>query len=242
MVWLPLLRFFQEGAPPAQTAAVMAKQERRTILNASVRTRESLHLRTGNPEWDLMRRMFLALSFADIALTKPEAERSDAIAVLDRIVDDLLSTLEHEGEPYTFLLPYAQQAPWKTKAGRSLFVDGEVALVLATRRYLGGRPELEAPLQERILAIEQSMGESPSVSGESYPNEAWTFCNTTALAALRIADVVHHTDHGPLAKQWIDYAKAHLIEESSGLLASRYRYDGSMRGPKVHQSLWSRIT
>ena len=96
-------------------------------------------------------------------------------------------------------------------------VDGEVAMVLEARLLLGPRHDLEAPLDVRIAAIERAMGESPTVSGESYPDEAWTFCNTTALAALRMHDARVGTDHGPLARRWLTYAKAHLIDPKTGI-------------------------
>lgn len=36
----------------------------------------------------------------------------------------------------------------------------------------------------RAARIEGAMRRSPTLSAESYPDECWTFCNTTALAAL----------------------------------------------------------
>ncbi len=35
------------------------------------------------------------------------------------------------------------------------------------------------------------MSRSPSLSAESYPDDCWTFCNTTALAGLAMLDRVH---------------------------------------------------
>jgi len=228
LVWLPLLRFVHEA--PAGQVVALERHETRVLADPRARAKDNAQMRQMNPEWDLMRRMFLALSYADLALASPK-EQAHYLALLDLLIDDLLQTLAQD-EPYVFLLPYARGAAWKN-GGRSLFVDGEVALVLEARLFLGPRRDIEAELKTRIEAIERAMGESPSVSGESYPDEAWTFCNTTALAALRIHDARMSTDHGPLARRWIAYAKANLREPRTGLLASRYRYDGHIdEGPE----------
>lgn len=222
------LRFLFEGR--ASDVTRLQHHEARALADASARQRDNDRIRQANPEWDLLRRMYLALSFADVALSEPALSQTH-LHTLDGIVDDLLRTVR-TNDPYVFLLPYATAAPWRAE-GRSLFVDGEVAIVLEARLLVGPRPDLEAPLAERIKAIEKSMGESPSVSGESYPNEAWTFCNTTALAALRMHDARLRTDHRKLAERWIAYAKSHLVDPSTGLLVSRYRYDGHVdEGPE----------
>lgn len=227
-VGLSLTRFAFE--PNAREVEELAAHEERVLADAEMRHEQNEKLRRTNPEWDLMRRMYLALSFADLAIADP-AGRERHMHTLDSIVDDLLATVRKD-DPYVFLLPYAHRGPWRTN-GRSLFVDGEVAMVLEARLLLGPRHDLEAPLDVRIAAIERAMGESPTVSGESYPDEAWTFCNTTALAALRMHDARVGTDHGPLARRWLTYAKAHLIDPKTGMLVSRYRYEGHVdEGPE----------
>jgi Linalool dehydratase/isomerase len=226
--WLPALRCFFE--PTQAQAQQLARHELRVLGDATQRAADNTRMRDVNPEWDLMRRMYSALSLADLTLSDPE-HRGATLLQLDVIIDALLADLQAD-EPYMFLLPYAQASPWKAQ-GRSLFVDGELALMLEARLLLGPRPGLESVALTRVAEIERSMQESPSVSGESYPNEAWTFCNTTALAALRMHDVRTGTDHSVLAKRWIAYAKQHLTDAKTGMLVSRYRYDGQVdEGPE----------
>ncbi len=227
-LWLTQLhRFFE---PSSDDASRLARGQARAVEDAETRAADVAQVRRVNPEWDLMRRMYLALSFADLALAEP-ARRGEHLRTLDALVDDLLAATASD-DPYRFLLPYALSEPWLGD-GRSLFVDGEVALVLAARLLVGPRPDLEAPLRSRIDAVVRSMEASPSLSGESYPDEAWTFCNTTALAALRLDDVRTGSDHRLLATRWIAHAKAHLLDARSGLLVSRYRYGGAvMEGPE----------
>ena len=57
-----------------------------------------------------------------------------------------------------------------------------------------------------------SMQESPVLSGESYPDECWMFCNSVALAAIRMADVLDGTDHSELLRRWVEMAKRKLTD------------------------------
>jgi hypothetical protein len=228
LVWLPMLQLLFE--PSESERESLATHELRVLADPGERNSSEGHMRQVNPEWDLMRRMYSVLSLSEMALSHAD-KRAAYISQLDTVLDSLLAQLRND-EPYVFLLSYAHGAPWKAN-GRSLFVDGEVALMLEARLLLGPRPDLEPMAAARVLAIEQSMRQSPSVSGESYPDEAWTFCNTTALAALRLHDVRTGTDHASLAKRWITYAKQNLTDPRTGLLVSRYRYDGQVdEGPE----------
>jgi hypothetical protein len=82
------------------------------------------------------------------------------------------------------------------------------------------------------------MQESPVLCGESYPDECWTFCNTTALAGLMMLDRSAGTDHGDLARAWVTHARAHLVEPRTGLLVSRYTYDGRVLDGPEGSSIW----
>jgi len=82
------------------------------------------------------------------------------------------------------------------------------------------------------------MRRSPSLSGESYPNECWTFCNTTALAALTMLDRVDGSDHGELARAWVAHARAHLVDPATGILVSSYTYDGHVLDSAEGSSIW----
>ncbi|MFO0662849.1 MAG: hypothetical protein U0174_02805 [Polyangiaceae bacterium] len=216
---LPLLRFLFD--PGEHERAALRTHEARVVTDAASESRSVDSIRRVNPEWDLMRRMYLALALTDAAMAHPE-DRDKYVGAVDKIARDLVAATASD-DPYVFLLPYAKASPWQA-TGRSLFVDGEVAVVLEARLLLSPSRDLEAPLAKHISAIEHAMNESPTASGESYPGEAWTFCNTTALLALRMHDVRVHTDHEALARKWIAFARARLVDQKTGLLGSRYRY------------------
>jgi hypothetical protein len=82
------------------------------------------------------------------------------------------------------------------------------------------------------------MRQSPTLSAESYPDECWTFCNTIALAAIRLADREDGTDHGELLRAWVATAKEKLVEPRTGLLVSSYHLDGRWGDGPEGSSIW----
>jgi len=58
-------------------------------------------------------------------------------------------------------------------------------------------------------------------------------CNTFGLAAIRMADAVHGEDHGDLLRRWLATARAHLVDERTGMLVSEFTYGGQhLDGPE----------
>jgi hypothetical protein len=195
-------------------------------------------LRAENPEWDLMARTFLVLALADMALGSPlEADRF--LAVIDRIVADTLAVERTRGQ-IAFLLPYARTRRFSDSGARSLFVDGEVALMLGVRQVVRPRGDDAALLEERARFVERLMMAGPMLSGESYPDECWTFCNTTALAALGVFDAVRGRGEGHrrLFSDWVALAKARLVDPTTGLLVSSYTYRGRFKDGPEGSTIW----
>jgi hypothetical protein len=204
---------------PAQRAAALAR------------------MRASNAEWDFMGRTFLVLALANAALREP-AERARYLAVVDRIVDETLA-LERERGMLHFMMPYAAAKPFLAQPPRSVFVDGEIALMLGARALVEPRPDRQGALEERAELIRQRMEQGPVLSAESYPDECWTFCNTLALAALRVADVVRGDDRSAdLAGRWVEAARARLVDPATGILVSSYTLGGrTLDGPEG-SSIW----
>ena len=195
--------------------------------------------RARNPEWDFMARTFTVLALVNDALVRP-AHRRESLEVVDRILADTLAAERTHG-PQHFLLAYGRARPFVDPSGRSVFVDGEIALMLAARLELGPHPEHRAELRRRATAIAEQMRRGPVLSAESYPDEAWTFCNTTALVALRGADRHLGTDHRPLVRDWLQQAQEHLVDAQTGLLVSSFTHDGrALDGPEG-STLWMTV-
>lgn len=185
-----------------------------------------------------MGRTFLVLSLANAALID-ERYKSTALETIDTILDETFRLEEEKGHLH-FLMDYARDRPWRNASGRSLFVDGEIALMLGARQLLKRNEEYDQPLRQRVRIIEESMLGGPVSSGESYPDECWTFCNATALAAVRIHDVLTGDDHSGLYDQWLNTARKRLVSPTSGLLISRYTYSGvPLDGPEGSSIWWS---
>ena len=193
-------------------------------------------LRTTNPEWDLMHRMFLVLALAERA-TKGGDPDGRLRAAIDRLAH-ASATEAHQRGQETFLLPYVHAAPFRDAAARSLFVDGEIALMLAVDELLEPTAEGQAELRTRIDAIVAQMERGPVMSAESYPDECWTFCNTTALAAIRVSDRVLDRDHDAFLRRWVEMAKRDLVDPDTGVLVSSYRWDGRVLDGPEGSSVW----
>jgi hypothetical protein len=221
------------GAAP-RAEGLLARQL--ALWETDVGIGERARMRAQNPEWDLMSRTFLVMALANVALGNGvEADaQARAIHVMDVVIDDTLALEAEHGHAH-FLLPYAHRAPFRSGGEiRSVFVDGELAMMLAARQLVAPRAELDAPLEARVAETRALMEAGPMLSAESYPDECWTFCNTLALAALVAADTARGTDeHADFARRWVATAREHLVDDETGLLVSSFTHDGrALDGPE----------
>jgi hypothetical protein len=226
-LWLPALRFVLAAPDKEARAAALAAE-----LAAPPDDLAVARLRDGNPEWDLMRRTFTVLAHANRALV--EADRAAHVDAIDRLVASTLAEMDAHG-PQRFLLPYWQRGA--TRGGRSLFVDSEIALMLGAEAFVAPERARLPALRSYLGHLEAQMSAGPLASGESYPDECWTFDNTAALAAFAIGDVVLESDHRALGARWLELARAHLLAPS-GLLVSSYGWDGRVLDGPEGSSLW----
>lgn len=193
-------------------------------------------MRVSNAEWDFMGRTFLVWSLAEMGLRNPAAKQ-DYLPVMDQIIDETLR-LEKEHGIYFFLMPYATAGPYVMQPARSLFLDSEIAMMLASRRMLEEKPEYRLLLKERVDLMEAQMERGPILCAESYPNECWTFDNTAALAAMRMEDFLDGTDHSAFIRRWLASAKKNLADPHTGLLVSSFTLSGeALEGPEG-SSIW----
>ncbi len=182
-------------------------------------------MRQTNPEWDFMSRTYFVLAMVNRGL-RDQNFRAEACNIVDAIIQNTLEVERDRGFQH-FLMSYGQSGGWAVQPPRSIFIDGEIALMMAARRTLEEKHAYKALLNERIEAMIARMRESPVLCAESYPDECWLFCNTVALAAIRMADVLDGTDHSDFLASWVDTAKAKLIDSHTGLLISSYAVDGT---------------
>ena len=192
--------------------------------------------RARNPEWDFISRTFLVLALANDALARPDAAAAD-LQVIDRVIEQTLVEEREHGQRW-FLLPYVDRAPFVDASGRSVFVDGEIALMLAARNVVALDEGQALELRARVETIEAQMKRGPVLSAESYPDEAWVFCNSTALVALKAADAVLGTKRDELIEDWLEVARERLVDPESGLLVSSFTHDGRVLDGPEGSTLW----
>ena len=195
-------------------------------------------LRRTNPEWDLMARTFAVLAFSNLALHDLEL-RSQYLAAIDRIIDRTARDLERGGME-TFLLPYSRTRPFIDPAGRSLFSDGELALMIAARQLVERDPDRLEQARASIDRIVAQLERGPKLLGESYPDEVWIFCNAVALAAIRLYDASEgdRDRHAILFARWVASARATVVERGTGLLVAKTTIAGvALEGPEG-STLW----
>lgn len=193
-------------------------------------------MRRNNAEWDFMGRSFLVWSLAEMALREPGAKQA-YLRVIDEIVAETIR-LEREQGIYFFLMPYARAGPFVQKPERSLFLDSEIALMLAVRRVVEDKPGYRPLLAERVAAMIERMQRSKVLAAESYPNECWLFDHAVALAAIKLSDYLEGGDHSSFCREWLTKARQKLTHPPTGLLVASFTTGGTqLEGPEG-SSLW----
>jgi hypothetical protein len=243
VIWVPCLHFFfaqpgseffrKEGLSPK--AKQLAARHLQLWTEPALRDQELRRMRASNAEWDFMGRTFLVWSLANMGLRDPTSKTA-YLKTMDDIIDETLRLEKQEGM-YFFLMPYAK-GRYVAQPPHSLFLDGEIAMMLASRRLLEERPDYKPLLTERINAITDRLKQSPHFILESYPDECWMFDHVVALAAIRMADSLDDSDHSALIRDWLQMARQRLTHQETGLLISSFTTDPtSLDGPEG-STLW----
>jgi hypothetical protein len=243
-VWIPCLHFLfrraasnfyqPEGLSPK--ARQLAARQLQLWTRPQSRERELARMRASNAEWDFMGRSFLVWSLANMSLRDP-AGKAVYLETMDRIINETLRLERQEGM-YFFLMSYARARSYVVQPAHSLFLDGEIALMLASRRLVEEKAEYKPLLKERVDAIAERFAQSPRLVLESYPDECWMFDHVVALDALRAADCLDGSDHSALVRDWLAMAKKNLIHPASGLLISSFGADRTHLDGPEGSSLW----
>ena len=244
LIWLPGLHLFfsrpvsnfrqAQGLSPK--ARELAARHLQLWTDPALRDAELKKMRVSNAEWDFMGRSYLVWSLANMSLRDP-ASKPLYLRTMDQIIDETLQLEKQEGM-YFFLMPYAKDRPYLAQPAHSLFLDGEIALMLASRRMVEEKPEYKPLLTGRVNAIVERFEKSPKLLLESYPDECWMFDHCVALDAIKMADCLDGSDHSELIRDWIAMAKQKLVDPKSGILISSFEADGTpMAGPEG-SSIW----
>lgn len=243
-IWLPCLHLifqrptgdFLQAAGVSPKARALAAQQLQLWVDPALQKAEVEKMRNSNPEWDFMGRTFLVWSLANLSLRDPESKAAN-LQVMDRIIDETLR-LEHERGMCFFLMSYGKPEQYVRQPARSLFLDGEIALMLAARRMVEEKPEYKPLLTERVELMAAALRQSPHLILESYPDECWTFDHCVALDAMKMADALDGSDHSVLIHDWVAMAKEKLVDPKSGLLIASFTTTGTPLSGPQGSTLW----
>src|SRR5206468_2019773 len=208
-LWLPCVHlvFARRAVLPPSDAGIsrqaraLAARHLELWTDPQLKRRELDRMRRSNAEWDFMGRSFLVWSLAEMGLREP-SQKAAYLQVMDRIIEETIQ-LERDQGIYVFLMQYAKNRPYLVQPPRSHFIDGEIALMLASRRMLEEKPEYRPLLTERVNQMIERMRKSKVLAAESYPDECWMFDHAVALAAIKLADWLDGTDHSAFSREWI---------------------------------------
>ncbi len=244
LIWAPCLHLFfepdvddylsEDGITPR--ARSLAARQMKVWADPAGGHHEIEKMRGSNAEWDFMGRTFFVLAMANMALRDP-SEAPRYLARMDRIIDQTIR-LEAEKGLYYFLMDYARHRAFVDKPARSIFIDGEIALMLGARRIVAEKESYKGQLRRRVRVMVERMRRGPVMCAESYPDECWMFCNTVALAAIKISDVLDGTDHSTFFNRWLEKAKQSLVDQQTGLLISSFNLKGRRGDGPEGSSIW----
>ena len=242
-IWLPLMHLlfvpakgeFRSTTGISPVAQKLAKRHLDLWSDPELKKQELDQMRISNPEWDYMGRTFLVLSLANMCLRAPERKQT-YLSVMDLIIEDTQRLLAEEGNLY-FLMDYARRGHFIQKPARSIFIDGELGLMIAARRFVEEN-EYAEPLSERVERMIRRMRESPVMSCECYPDECWMFCNTVAVAVVKMHDVLDGADHSGFLQEWLSTTRERLTHWETGLLYSSYTYGGEPIDGPEGSTIW----
>jgi hypothetical protein len=244
IIWLPCLHLlfvrplseFRQDPGLSPKARQLAARHLQLWTDPALREQELKKMRASNAEWDFMGRSYLVWSLANMALRDPPSKPL-YLQTMDQIIDETLRLEKQEGM-YFFLMSYAKDRHYLVQPAHSLFLDGEIALMLASRRVVEEKPEYKPLLTGRINAIVEGFQKSPRMLLESYPDECWMFDHCVALDAIKMADYLDSSDHSALIHDWISMARQKLVDPKSGLLISSFNTDGTPLDGPEGSTIW----
>lgn len=208
----------------APLGRAIAARHIRFWTDPELRRLELEKMRSRNAEWDFMARCFFVWSLANMGLREPSL-KAEVLPVMDTIIDETIR-LEKEHGIHFFLMPYGKYSEFKMQPPRSIFIDGEIGLMLGLRRLLEDKAEYRDLHRERIEVMLDRMQKGAVLCAESYPDECWLFCNSIGLAAIKVGDYLDGTDHSEFFARWLASAKANLLDKETGILVSAYDLSG----------------
>lgn len=193
-------------------------------------------MRGSNAEWDFMGRTFFVMALANLCY-RDAPQTATYLEIIDSIITETVK-LEREKGMFFFLMDYGRTQPFLASPARSVFVDGEIALMLAARQAVQPLDDFRQMLAERVEVLIGQMSSGTVMCGESYPNECWMFCNSVAAAAIRMHDIIERQDHSAFLQTWLKTVREKLVHRETGLLISSFMLNGTHGDGPEGSTIW----
>ena len=165
-------------------------------------------------EWAVGSYSMASTALANIAFRYPET-RAESIKVLREFIRRMLS-LE---------LRQFDTERWGKDAIGDLASDdghigylGHLGWMMIARRMIGGDSEFDPQLTEIVAALSRRLSRRAGRCLETYPGEIYPPDNMVVYATLRLYDRLFRTTHSTPVDEWIHFARAELLDASTGLL------------------------
>ncbi len=167
-------------------------------------------------EWGLVSSSMSAMALTNLAFRFPET-RLESVRELEYLVELVLDE-EYRGigELTWGVDPLQNMEHSPAQIGYS----AHLGLIIGAYKYCGGSDMYDSIYTEIHQSIIRTIGESATPYLETYPNEVYTADNAAMYASLKLYDQLMGEDNSELITQWIDYTKAYVTDQSTGIMKS----------------------
>ena len=234
-------RELSPGPGLPQIPLALAKAQMSLWIEPATRNAQISRMRQSNPEWEFTSRTFLVLALANVAL-RDTLLKPAALSVIDTIITETLDQERRHGQEVFFAVSQkGRRSDFLNSSRRSVFIDGQIAMMLGARRLVEENATWGEEMQQRTRLIVQEMREGPLLCGETYPNECRLVDCALAMATLRISNALDGTDYSGFINLWVGKARTTLVDKKANMLVSRFDFTGRpvvLEGPEG-VSIWT---
>ncbi len=212
------MEFSEYSYPKAENIEKRLNYLQRVINQPLTKGSDIMLLRGESYEFILFSYAFSTYALTNLAV-KDSAYRDIAANLIRKSINDVLD--EKVALPYGINQPVNLSYPLPH---HSVLYLGHLNLMLGCFRLISDdttfnslNDKISASLAERYKAVEY-------MNLESYPLSIWIPDNTVAMASLKLHSVNAISGYDSICAQWVQYAKAHYIENETGTLDSTVDY------------------
>ena len=166
-----------------------------------------------NPEWPLFTYSFAVYGFTNMAMRDPSF-RAEAAHYTDLAIEKVLT------DTVKAFFSDSRATGYRVDTAGSVLYLGHLNLMLGCHRLLDPASRFRGLHNTLTRVLHGRYRRAPSHCLESYAGMTWVADNTVALASLAVHSRATGSAYGQYCRQWVAYARQHLIDPNTGLLVS----------------------